>query len=132
MYSYAMTFTPDLEPVADVVIGSRIAHIMWLDDVTQTQMASDMRMDQATLSRKLRGERKWSAAEIVRASKVLRIRIAWLFGEVPEARSDGVESVRPKGLEPLTFWSVVCWHAWSVTRFATRSTLRSDDLALAA
>jgi transcriptional regulator with XRE-family HTH domain len=104
-----MSQTFDMEPVADVVIGNRIAHIMWLEDVTQIDMAKSMRMDQATLSRKLRGERKWSAAEIVRAAKVLRIRIAWLFGEAAEARPlEDEDDVRLGGSpEPLTRWSVL-------------------------
>ena len=114
--------------VVDAEIGERLHWWMWRNRVSQVEMARQAGMSQPSLGRKIRGATPWLASEIRDLSRAMGKPVGWLYGE-DDADDD---AVRPKGLEPLTFWSVVCWHAWSVTRFATRSTPRSDDLALAA
>ena len=104
------------DPV-DAEIGERLHTWMWRNRIPQTGFADVLGISQQSLGRKLRGESAWSAGELRRAGGVLRVSVGWFFGETEE------EPVRPKGLEPPTFWFGV-WRrlVWSVTRFATRIT----------
>src|SRR4029079_505062 len=99
------------DPV-DAEIGERLHTWMWRNRVPQTGFADVLGISQQSLGRKLRGESAWSAGELRRAGLVLRVSVGWFFGETEE------EPVRPKGLEPPTFWLGVCEHV--------------DDLALVA
>jgi transcriptional regulator with XRE-family HTH domain len=119
----SMTLVPDLETAPDVVIGARIHHVMWTRRMSQVELAELLGIAQPTLSKKLRGQRPWFAAELILATRALGITVGWLFGETDEPAAD---NVRPKGFEPLTFWSGVS-QLWAIV-----PVLRTDDLALAA
>lgn len=137
------------DPV-DAEIGERLHTWMWRNRVPQTGFADVLGISQQSLGRKLRGDSAWSAGELRRAGLVLRVSVGWFFGETEE------EPVRPKGLEPPTFWSGV-WRRLrarcrefggdtgpaagvetpplTMSRPAPRTQaalIRSDDLALAA
>jgi hypothetical protein len=109
------------DPV-DAEIGERLHTWMWRNRVPQTGFADVLGISQQSLGRKLRGDSAWTAGELHRAAVALGVSVGWLFGED--------ETVRPKGFEPLTFWSVL--ELWRVQRYAIRVTLHADDLALAA
>lgn len=84
------------DPV-DAQIGERLHTWMWRNRIPQTGFADVLGISQQSLGRKLRGDSAWTAGELARAAAALGVPVGWLFGED--------ESVRPKGLEPLTFWS---------------------------
>ena len=105
----------------DVLIGQRVHHVLWRRKIQQRELAAKLGITQSTLSRRLRGESAWFAGDLVALAETLGVSVGWLFGED--------ETVRPKGLEPLTFWFGVCEHGGS--GFAP-STEALDDLALAA
>ena len=90
----------DTTDAVDAAIGERVHLWMWRTRVSQMDLAERLEMTQSSLSRKLRGISPWSASEVLRVAQVLEVSVAWVYGE-PDA-------VRPKGLEPLTFWSGVC------------------------
>jgi transcriptional regulator with XRE-family HTH domain len=105
------------DPV-DAEIGERLHTWMWRNRVPQTGFADVLGISQQSLGRKLRGESAWSAGELRRAGVVLRVSIGWFFGETEE------EPVRPKGLEPLTFWMGV----WRYLRVALPGRRRPGGL----
>ena len=55
-----MQVLPDVER-DDVVIGEAVHAAMWRAHVTQTQLARVLGIDQAAVSRRLRGRTAWSA-----------------------------------------------------------------------
>jgi transcriptional regulator with XRE-family HTH domain len=77
-----MTVSPEHDPT-DVAIGERVHQLMWRRRISQTQMAETLGVAQPTLSRKLRGERPWFAAEIAAAARSLDVSIGSLFGDGP-------------------------------------------------
>jgi transcriptional regulator with XRE-family HTH domain len=83
----------------DVLIGQRVHHVLWRRKIQQRELATTLGITQSTLSRRLRGESAWFAGDLVALADALGVSVGWLFGEE--------ETVRPKGLEPLTFWSVL-------------------------
>jgi transcriptional regulator with XRE-family HTH domain len=110
--------------IPDWTLGDRLRKAREARGLSQTELS-----EMADISR--RSISKYEADEAMPRRPQL---LAWAMATgVPTDWLEQGESVRPKGLEPPTFWSVL-WErgAWSVTRFATRSTLRADDLALAA
>ena len=84
------------DPV-DAEIGERLHTWMWRHRVQQSGFAHVLGISQQSLGRKLRGDSAWTAGELARAAAALGVPVGWFFGEA--------EDVRPKGLEPLTFWS---------------------------
>jgi len=112
----------------DVLIGQRVHHVLWRRKLQQREVASALGITQSTLSRRLRGESAWFAGDLVVLAETLGVSVGWLFGED--------ETVRPKGLEPLTFWSGVWrrlgFHALLVGRQGHAGSVRVDDLELAA
>jgi len=120
----------------DVLIGQRVHHVLWRRKIPQTELAATLGITQSTLSRRLRGESAWFAGDLVALAETLGVSVGWLFGEE--------ETVRPKGLEPLTFWLGV-WRYLRVALLGRRrprpraswgssrgGAVRTSDLALAA
>lgn len=62
-------------------IGRRIQAHMASGGMTQGQLAAALGLTQASVSRKLSGERPWFANELVNVSAVLDVRVGDLFGE---------------------------------------------------
>jgi len=94
-----------IAPSLDEQIGERVMMTAWRQHLSQTKLATALDMSQPTLSRKLRGDRPWSAAELVRAANVLKISITDLVPTThddphPTRPDEGV--VRRQGLEPRT------------------------------
>ena len=122
----------------DALIGQRVHHVLWRRKIPQTELAATLGITQSTLSRRLRGESAWFAGDLVALSEALGVSVGWLFGEE--------ETVRPKGLEPLTFW-LGAWRLlraallgrrrpvaarWCYASHPVGGVVRSDDLELAA
>jgi transcriptional regulator with XRE-family HTH domain len=71
----------DMRINVDAEIGRRIHTLMWDQRVTQTALGAELGVGQSGLGRRLRGERGWSAAELLIVSQVLQVSVAYLFGE---------------------------------------------------
>ncbi len=84
--------TPEAGPEAsesyDVVIGRNIHRLMWDRQLTQTAFGPRIGIAQNTLTRKLRGQRGWSADEIAAAARELRVPVGVLFGLLPDLDSN--------------------------------------------
>ena len=100
----------------DVLIGQRVHHVLWRRKLQQRDVAAAMGITQSTLSRRLRGESAWFAGDLVALAEVLGVSVGWLFGEETV--------VRPKGFEPLTFWTVLWEHVKRVANRYTRNASR--------
>lgn len=61
------------EMTTDEYVGRRINDLLWSTRVTQTQLAEALELDQSTLSKKIRGRRRWTAREIVVTSGILGV-----------------------------------------------------------
>lgn len=86
----------------DVVIGRRVHHLMWERRLSQTAFAPQIGMTQNTLTRKLRGERGWSADEIAAAAQVLEVEVGYLFKQGPVDYKAVVRAGRPRIKRSLT------------------------------
>ncbi|AXH65241.1 helix-turn-helix DNA binding domain protein [Arthrobacter phage Arby] len=65
----------------DVDIGKRIERRLSALGMTQWDLAARLGLTQATVSRKLHGQRPWFASELVTVAGVLGCAVGELFGE---------------------------------------------------
>lgn len=72
---------PLFEQSVDYKIGARVHTLMWHAKVSQVEMARRFGVTQATISRKLRGERSFSAEELIKVAEMFGVSVAVLFGE---------------------------------------------------
>lgn len=72
---------PQFEQSVDYKIGARIHTLMWHAKMTQSQMAKLLGVQQAAVSKKLRGERSFTAEEMLTVAQHFGVSIAVLFGE---------------------------------------------------
>lgn len=80
--------------LSDAVIGERVHLLMWPDRTkTQQRLAELLGIDQAAVSKRLRGKTKWSAIEIAMTA-------SWLGVDTCE-----LLAVPPAGFEPAAFCS---------------------------
>ena len=73
---------PHAEPVTDdddTYIGERVHMEMWRAGITQVQLAAALGLDQAAVSRRLRGRTAWKASEVRRAANLLRVAVVDLL-----------------------------------------------------
>lgn len=76
----------------DAEIGLRVHTLMWERRMTQATLGDAIGLDQTGLGRRLRGERKWTPAELRSVSYELGVTVGYLFGEgepTPPARPNG-------------------------------------------
>ena len=66
--------------------SERIVALMWRKRLTQTTVARQLGLVQATLSAKLHGRRPWFFAEIQSLARVLGTSVAYLSGETDNDR----------------------------------------------
>lgn len=84
-----------------------------LADLDQTQIANALGIARNTVSNWETGRSEPSASAFVRWARVTGVSLEWLAEGIAETTTAPAEAraveggVRPKGLEPLTFWSVV-------------------------
>lgn len=84
-----MHVLPDVER-DDVVIGEAVHAAMWRAHVTQTQLARALGIDQAAVSRRLRGRTAWKVSEIRLTAALVGVRVAELLP--PEVEVDAAQS----------------------------------------
>lgn len=60
------------DPV-DVEVGARVHAAMWRARLTQAQVSKHLGLDQAAVSRRLRGATAWKVSELLRISQLLHI-----------------------------------------------------------
>lgn len=72
---------PQFEQSVDYKIGARIHTLMWHAKVTQTNLAKLLGVQQSAVSKKLRGERSFSAEELLTIAQHFGVSVAVLFGE---------------------------------------------------
>lgn len=65
----------------DAAIGQRIERRLGLLGMTQWDLAARLGLTQATVSRKLHGQRPWFASELVTVAAVIGCAVGDLFGE---------------------------------------------------
>lgn len=96
---------------ADEIVGERVHVLMRRRGMAQLELADTLGINQSALSKKLYGRRSWSLDELLAVARELNVEVTELlpgndYAPVLEGRGrSGV--ARPKGLEPLTFWTGV-------------------------
>ena len=70
----------------DARVGRLVHQMMWDRHLTQTAVANQLGITQPALSKKLRGDRGWSAQEIVTVAQVLATSSSYLLGETSDPR----------------------------------------------
>lgn len=61
--------------------------LMWDRQITQSALAPQLGIEQSALSKKLRGHRGWSVAELIVTASALGTTVGYLVGEVEEVPS---------------------------------------------
>lgn len=84
---------PEPDADDDVLIGERIHTEMWRARVPQTQLAQALGLDQAAVSRRLRGRTAWKASEVRRAAALLGVTVASLLPPDPLEMGRPVQEV---------------------------------------
>ncbi len=79
---------PRPEPSADEIIGENVHRLMWRAGLSQSELAPQWGMTQASLSLKLRGKRPWFASEINAAAGHFRVTRDALFLKLPDVDSN--------------------------------------------
>jgi len=74
----------------DELVGERVHQAMWRRRTQQIDLAPVVGIDQSTLSRKIRGKRPWSVAEVYRVAAALGVDPADLLP--PEAEVNAAQS----------------------------------------
>ena len=95
---------------ADELTGERVHLLLRRGGIQQQALADVLGITQTSMSRKLLGKRSWTLDEVLATARFLSVQVADLlpgndYAPVLEGRGR-VGVVRPKGLEPLTFWLV--------------------------
>ncbi|WP_442960386.1 helix-turn-helix domain-containing protein [Pseudoclavibacter sp. 8L] len=81
---------------------------MWDQKLKQGDLAPVLGIQQTALSRKLRGERKWTLDELRTVARALNTTTSYLLGETENPRPGGpvggivAAGVGPAGIEPTT------------------------------
>lgn len=79
----------------DEALGRLIHQVMWDKKISQERLAARLGIHQTTLSKKLRGERPWSFAEMIEVSDALDINALdllkdlWGPGVIPQRKVVG-------------------------------------------
>lgn len=68
----------------DETIGAQVHAAMWRARVSQVQLAGALGLDQAAVSRRLRGRTPWKASEVLSAAALLGVSITDLYPSAPE------------------------------------------------
>lgn len=86
----------------DVEIGERVHGAMWKARVSQVTLAQVLHLDQAAISRRLRGRTAWKVSELIATAGVLGVPLSDLLpastralsAPLPLSREDGQASFR--------------------------------------
>jgi transcriptional regulator with XRE-family HTH domain len=72
----------DPKKQGNVLIGERVHTLMWRNGRTQKQLADILKVDQGSISKRLRGNTVWSAVEIAAVAAWLGVPVEELLPEV--------------------------------------------------
>lgn len=92
----------------DAQVGRRVHHMMWDAKMTQTALGKVLGMDQSSLAKRLRGDRRWDLDEVAAVAAAFNTSMAYLVGETSDPKAPagefppGPDVVHPPGLEPGT------------------------------
>lgn len=73
----------------DAQIGFRVHTLIWRQRRKQVEIARQLGITSSVLSKKLRGDSGWSAAQLVVTAQALGVSVGSLFGESTIAGPDG-------------------------------------------
>lgn len=79
----------------DAEVGRRVHMLMWDRQMTQTALGNILGIDQSSLAKKLRGQRKWALADLVAAADALGVSA----GELLDGAPRGPQPVAPDTTE---------------------------------
>jgi len=90
----------------DEVIGRNVHHLMWEKRIQHRNVYESMGLTRGSLSKKLRGDVTWSAADIATVASVLDVAPGDLFDGLPAQR--GAQVTRDKVARPAArrLWAV--------------------------
>jgi transcriptional regulator with XRE-family HTH domain len=96
---------------ADQITGEKVHILLRRRGIQQQELADVLGIAQTSASRKILGKRSWTLDELLATAQFLEVAVTDLlpgneYAPVPTGRGRIADVVRPKGLEPLTFWSV--------------------------
>jgi transcriptional regulator with XRE-family HTH domain len=94
---------------ADQITGEKVHILMRRRGIQQQALAEVLDLTQTSVSRKILGKRSWTVDELLATAQFLDVPITELLpgDEYAPVLTGRGRDVRPKGLEPLTFWFVV-------------------------
>jgi transcriptional regulator with XRE-family HTH domain len=108
------------EPAAedmDVRIGELVHQRMWKLRMTGLRLAEEMGVDQSGLSKRLRGERTWTAANLRDVARALGTSVAYLMGEVDDVEwAPSGSNRRPRDYKVVTSDALVTPIDWIFER----------------
>lgn len=90
-------------PSVDELIGERVHTIMWRSKIPQKEIGALLGIDQSAVSKKLRGQRAWSADDLVRVARRLNVSVGVLFGEEPPPTGGGLWAPRGSNPQPTDY-----------------------------
>ena len=72
----------DPKKAANEVIGERIHTLMWREKRAQRELGALLGVDQASISKRLRGKTNWTAVEVAAVATWLNVSVAELVPEI--------------------------------------------------
>lgn len=94
--------------VIDSQIGDRVHHEMWRLRITQKQVSDALGVDQAAVSRRLRGRTAWKVSEVFQVARLLGISPTDLLP---------AELAAPAPRQPVTRQDVLEELSWTTRRY---------------
>lgn len=97
--------------IPDFPLQDRLRRAREFAQMDQMVLAAAMGISRTSVGNYENGRRVPSKPYLRAWAEVTGVDLEWLETGMAPAASDGSQVVRPKGFEPLTFWSVVSgWH----------------------
>lgn len=97
--AHMTTETVAAERGVDYVIGERVHAEMWRTRITQVQLSQALGLDQAAISRRLRGRTAWKVSELLAAARLLGVAVEDLLPGI-KSHWTTFPSVQPMALLP--------------------------------
>lgn len=107
-----MQLTPQRDRVIpEFELTDRLRRAREYAQLDQGELAEELGISRNSVGNYENGRRTPTRPYLLAWADVTGVDAFWLETGMAPAENDGSQVVRPKGFEPLTFWSVVCgWH----------------------
>lgn len=125
----AISPQPRLDARTDLTLNERLVALLFREHVTRAELAEQLRLTPAAITRRIQGEIDWRLSELNAVAERLSTTVGYLLGEtdddrrpahlrvaettpatdVTEAAVFGLDSVPPEGFEPPTYGSEIPW-----------------------